>query len=134
MAINNLTSTINTTNNNTFMTLKILTNIQASPTTTRNRTFQTTTNRLIITMTNIINRQPPILIIQNSPIQTQTPFKRFIHNNQNYISKVFLHLRQTFQTSERLSSSSLQAQITQNSAPRILSTRSQNASSCSSIM
>jgi hypothetical protein len=67
---NYLIRTIYPANENAFMPFDVLTDLVTNPTTTKIRSFSTPTNRLIVLMTNVVNGQTPILILQNSPIQT----------------------------------------------------------------
>jgi hypothetical protein len=73
---NNLARTIYTMKELTLVQLRMPTNRIRPPTPTKRRTFHPTADRRIILMTHIINGQDPILILQNSPIQTQTLRKR----------------------------------------------------------
>jgi len=86
MTNNNLPRTIRTTKRNSLMPFNILTNRKTNPPTTKLRTLHTTTNRHVILMPLIINRQKPILITQNSMIQPQTLRKRTILNLNPYVN------------------------------------------------
>jgi hypothetical protein len=69
MTDNNLASAINPSNMNILMPLEILAKHEAHPLSAIIRTLDPTTNRLKILMPHVINRQIPILVSQNSPIQ-----------------------------------------------------------------
>ncbi|MGA3191149.1 MAG: hypothetical protein ABSD73_01390 [Candidatus Bathyarchaeia archaeon] len=87
MTNNYLIRTIYPANENAFMPFDVLTNLVSNPTTAKIASFSTPANRLIILMPNVVNGQTPILILQNSPIQTQTLRKGTVHSLNRYQPK-----------------------------------------------